>query len=234
MTHTAPLSARRAELRQRLRRLYRPPWLGAFRRTEPLSGDWGFDRGTPVDRYFIESFLAEHRSDIRGHVLEVQSSLYTDRFGAGVERRSILDIDPSSRDATIHADLASADAIASEQFDCFILTQTLQFIFDVRAALRHAHRMLRPGGALLATVPSMSRIDKDLATVDYWRFTAPACNRLFGELFSPDRLTIRTYGNVLAGSAFWKGLATEDVSTRELDLRDERFPVLIAIRGIKT
>ena len=46
-----------------------------------LSRDFGFDRGTPIDRYYIESFLSTHASDIRGHVLEVADNTYTRRFG---------------------------------------------------------------------------------------------------------------------------------------------------------
>jgi SAM-dependent methyltransferase len=226
-------SAQRRWLRQRLRRLRRPAVLGTIRRTTPLSDGWGVDRGTPVDRRFIEQFLAEHRNDIRGHVLEIKNSRYTDRFGLEVERRSVLDIDPSNAAATICADLAAAHTIPSDHFDCFILTQTLQFIFDTRAALGHAHRILRSGGVLLATVPSISRIDRELSEIDYWRFTAAACKTLFQELFAADQLTIRTYGNVLSGTAFWNGMAAEELSSDELDFRDDRFPVIIAIRAVK-
>jgi hypothetical protein len=42
--------------RHRLRRILRPAFLGIARRTTPLSRHWGFDRGTPVDRYYIERF----------------------------------------------------------------------------------------------------------------------------------------------------------------------------------
>ena len=205
-------SAQRRRLHQTLRRLQRPAVLGTIRRTTPLSDSWGIDRGTPVDRRFIEQFLAEHRADIHGHVLEVKNRRYADRFGCGVDRCSVLDIDPSNAAATICADLAAARAIPSEHFDCFILTQTLQFIFDTRAALGHAHRILRSGGVLLATVPSMGRVDRELPEIDCWRFTAPACKALFQELFAADRLTIRAYGNVLAGTAFWNGMAAEELS----------------------
>ena len=75
-THTARERARR--LRQRLRRFVRPAFLGTLRRTRPLSNDFGYDRGTPVDRYYIERFLAQHRSDVRGRVLEVKEPIYTE------------------------------------------------------------------------------------------------------------------------------------------------------------
>src|SRR5690606_28448862 len=86
----------RKPMSQRLRRLVRPAWLGTLRRTTPLSDRFGSDRGTPVDRYYIENFLEEHRQDIRGRVLEVKDSDYTDRYGTAVERREVLDIDPAN------------------------------------------------------------------------------------------------------------------------------------------
>ena len=139
-----------------LRRVLRPSRIGIFD-TVPVSAEWGFDRGTPIDRYYIGRFLEAHAADVRGRVLEVKSSDYTRRFDRGVVRADVLDIDPKNEQATIVADLTAADHVPAGLFDCFILTQTLQFIYDAPAAVRHAHRLLAPGGALLATVPVVSR-----------------------------------------------------------------------------
>jgi SAM-dependent methyltransferase len=222
----------RKRFTQRLHRLARPAWLGSLRRTTPLSDHFGFDRGTPVDRYYIERFLEEHRQDIHGHVLEVKDSGYTDRYGAAVERRDVLDIDPANPKATIAADLAAAHSIPSNTFDCFILTQTLLLIYDVRSAISHAHRILRPGGVLLVTVPAVSRICVSLKT-DYWRFTGASCSALFGEVFGPDHITVKSYGNVLAAVSFLTGMAYQELSRRELDTNDEYFPLIITVRAIK-
>jgi SAM-dependent methyltransferase len=146
--------------RRRLRRLRRPAWLGTLRRTAPLSDHWGRDRGTPIDRYYIERFLSEERSPIRGRVLEVLNADYTERFGVSVESTEVLDIDASNPAATIIADLAAADGVPDEAFDCFVLTQTLQYVYDLQSAVRHAHRVLRPGGTVLCTVPTVSRISR--------------------------------------------------------------------------
>ena len=114
--------------RKRLARARRPAWLGTLRRLEPLSEHYGRERGTPVDRYYIERFLEAERDAITGRVLEVLNRDYTERFGSAVDRADVLDVDPSNRDATIVADLAAADAIPSDAFDCFVLTQTLQYV----------------------------------------------------------------------------------------------------------
>jgi SAM-dependent methyltransferase len=224
------LAARNAlRWNKRLRRLRRPAFLGTLRRTTPLSEHWGRDRGTPVDRYYIDHFLAGRRNAIRGRVLEVLNADYTERFGVGVERSDVLDIDPTNAKATIIADLASAEDIPSELFDCFILTQTLQYIYDIRSAVSHAHRILRPGGTLLCTVPTVSRIARREVESEYWRLTAAACSRLFGEAFAGGSVDVRARGNVLSAVAFLVGMAREELSARELDLDDPFYPVIVTV-----
>lgn len=219
---------------QRMRRLTRPAWLGTLRRTRPLSDSWGFDRGTPVDRYYIDRFLDTHRADVRGSALEVQDSRYTDRFDSGVERKEVLDIDASNPRATIIADLAAADGVEADRFDCIILTQTLHLIHDTRSAIAHLHRMLRPGGVLLVTMPSLSRVSRTVGVMgDHWRFTVASATQLLGERFGAGRVTVRSYGNVLTGIAFLTGMAHEELSQAELDAMDEFFPVVVAARAVK-
>jgi SAM-dependent methyltransferase len=210
------------------RRLLRPAWPALLRRTRPLSDFWGFDRGTPVDRCYIEAFLAEHRADVRGRVLEVQDSGYTERYGCGVEGRDVLDIDASNPQATIVADLSDPGALPAGAFDCFILTQTLHLIYDVRAAVRSCHHLLRSGGTLLVTGPAVSRVR---GGADFWRFTPASLGRLLEETFP--QVTVRSYGNVLAATAFLSGMAEEEVPRRLLDRHDERFPVIVAARAVK-
>ena len=185
-------------------------------RTTPFS-QWGRARGTPIDRIYIEGFLEDNRGAIRGRVLEVQDSNYTDRFGSGVSQSDVLDIDSSNPNATLVADLAESDALPVEAFDCFILTQTLQLVSDPRQAITNCHRLLRPGGVLLATVPSITRSDNSYSEeIDRWRFTARACRDLFGEVFGESRTTVTGHGNVLTAIAFLAGLAAEEF--RETDL----------------
>jgi Methyltransferase domain len=227
-------SLRSQDVRRRMRRLFRPAWLGTLRRTTPLSDHWGLERGLPLDRYFIQRFLAENSRDIHGRVLEVKDDAYTKTFGTAVVSSDVLDIDPANPDATIHADLAAALSVPSARFDCFILTQTLQFIYDVRAAVGHAHRMLSCGGVLLATVPSIIRMDRELERTDYWRFTVASCRALLGEFFGPDQFTVQAHGNVLAAIAFLSGMAAEELRPDELAAVDPRFPVVICVRAVKT
>jgi SAM-dependent methyltransferase len=216
-----------------LRRVLRPSGIADLA-TQPVSTQWGFDRGAPIDRYYIERFLAEHAGDIRGRALEIRNADYVTRFGRGVTRADVLDIDASNPRATIVADLTAAVHVAPGQFDCFVLTQTLQFIYDVRAAVTQAHRLLAPGGVLLATLPVVSRIAPRYGLeIDYWRFTAASCRRLFGDAFGAGQVEVRTYGNVLAAMAFLEGAALEEIPREKLDVDDPYHPVVVAVRAEK-
>ena len=219
----------RQGLRHRVRRLRRPARLGVLRRTTPLSDEWGRDRGTPVDRYYIERFLEREQASIQGRVLEVLDAGYTGRFGTRVQQSDVLDIDPTNPDATIVADLAAADAIQSASFDCVILTQTLQYVYDLPAAVAHVRRILKPGGVVLCTLPSASRIAKRYFDTEYWRFTTASARTLFEASFDPEAVRVESHGNVLTSIAFLAGLAAEELSERELKEADPFFPLVICV-----
>lgn len=215
-----------------LRRRRRPVRFGSLRRLEPVSDRWGYDRGTPVDRWYIERFLTEHRGDIAGRVLEVKDRSYTDRFGTGVTASDVLDVDAGNPLATYVADLATAEAIPTGEVDCFVLTQTLQYVFDLPAAVAHVHRILRPGGVVLATLPAVSRISPSTLT-DCWRFTPLAAQRLFDERFGAEHVSAAGRGNVLTQVAFLHGLAAEELESAELETDDPLFPLLVCVRARK-
>lgn len=215
-------------------RLRRPALLAAQPSTEPLSHDWGFERGTPIDRYYIERFLDRHRGDVRGRVLEIKDDAYARRYGSGVERADVLDVDAGNPRATLVADLAAADGLPEDAYDCFVLTQTLQLIYDVAAVARNAHRLLAPGGVLLVTVPAVSRLAGPADSYpDHWRFTGASARRLFEDAFGAGNVEVRTDGNALAGAAFLLGMAAEELGARRLDAADPDHPVLVSVRAVK-
>lgn len=214
--------------------------LGGLRRLHPVSRNFGFDRGTPVDRYYIEGFLARHggrAGDIRGRVLEVQDRRYADRFGAAaVERVDVLDVDPANTDATLLLDLGAAPEAPQPTFDCIICTQTLLLVYDVRQAVRNLHDLLTPGGVLLLTVPGISQIcgKESGADADYWRFTSQSVQRLCDDEFGPGATAVQAFGNVLTASAFLYGLAAEELRGPELDHRDPAYELIVAARATRS
>jgi SAM-dependent methyltransferase len=228
----APVSESLPEWPRRLvRRLRFPVRWGSLRRTEPFSPYWGLERGSPVDRFYIEDFLAGNAEDIRGRVLEVRDPRYTRRFGAErVIHGEIVDIDESNPEATLIADLAEPGSLPAGRFDCVILTQTLQYLNDPEAALRNVFGSLAPEGIALITVPCLARIDPDLPTVDRWRFTARGLETLLSRACPSAELDVSGAGNVLAGVAFLMGLAAQDLSQSELEHQDDDFPLVACAR----
>ena len=250
-----PTSLRR---RVRARFLTGPPGVGrvrfgSLRRLTPVSRVFGYDRGTPVDRYYIDEFLARHSGanqygagDIRGEVLEVGDTMYTEKFGGWskapnarssgkVRKLDVLHANRENPEATLVGDLVSGEGVPAEAYDCVICTQTLHVIYDVHAAVRTLHRMLKPGGVVLATVAGISqacRPDRDLWG-DYWRFTTLSARRVFEEVFSAELVAVEGYGNVLSATAFLHGLAAEELRREELDSRDPDYELLIAVRARK-
>ena len=208
---------------------------GQLRRVTPISTVFGYDRGLPVDRYYIEGFLARNAGVVRGRVLEVGDDTYTRRFGGErVTRSDVLHVAEGNPRATFVGDLTSADHIPSDAFDCVILTQTLHLIYDVRAAIATLHRILRPGGVLLTTFPGISQIDQgEWGGTWFWGFTLQSARRLFGETFPEQALTFETHGNVLAAISFLHGLAVEELSPAELDYNDPHYQLVIAVRAVK-
>jgi SAM-dependent methyltransferase len=218
---------------------YTPPVgrvrFGSLRRVTPFSRQFGYDRGQPIDRYYIERFLSAHASDIRGHVLEIADDTYTRRFGGSqVTQSDVLHVE-GQPGATIIADLTCADHVPSDAFDCVILTQTLQFIYEVPAALRTLRRILRPGGSVLATLPGITPISRyDLERWGcYWAFTSLSAQRLFEAVFPASGIGVEAHGNVLVASAFLYGMATEELEPGELDAGDPDYQVIITVRAVK-
>ena len=209
---------------------------GNLRRLAPVSKEFGFERGLPIDRYYIEKFLAEHARDIQGRVLEIGDDSYTRQFGKDrVQVRDVLHVEADNPAATIVGNLTNADHIPSDAFDCFILTQTLHLIYDMRKTLRTIVRILKPGGIILATFPGISQTSIDQWAQHWcWGLSTRSAARLFAEVFREDDIKIQTYGNVLAAISFLQGIAVEELTTAELDYCDPNYEMLIAVRAVKS
>lgn len=212
---------------------------GSLRRLEPISRDWGDDRGGPIDRYYITGFLDRNRRAVHGRVLEIAEDVYAKWFGD--DRVSHIDILEYRKGehprATIVGDLTNAPHIPDDTFDCVILTQTLQLIYDLRSAVATVHRILKPGGVALVTLPGITPVNRQ-DTESWgnqwcWSFTALSARRLFEEHFRPQDVQVETFGNVLAAASFLYGLGRGELTQRELDHRDPDYEMVITLRAQK-
>jgi SAM-dependent methyltransferase len=215
----------------------RPPgtvkW-GSLRRTKPFSRNWGYDRGTPIDRIYIEAFLQAHANDVKGNALDVMTPSYLERFGGErVVRRDVLDIDPANTQATVVADLNEPESLPPAMFDCIVFTQTLHLVPDMRIAIANIWRALAPGGVLLLTVPALGRHDaRQGFHHDRWRVTRTGLECLLTTLVGA-RWETTAYGNLLSCTAFLYGLAAEELRAEELAISDPEFPLIVAARVTK-
>jgi hypothetical protein len=218
------------------RRLGIPPSFGDLAKTTPLSSQFGYDRGTPIDRYYIQSFLADHANNIFGRTLEIGNDGYTAYFGGSrTTQRDVLHVHAGNPAATIVGDLSEKGTLAAGAYDCLVITQTLHLIYDIRAAVNELYNALRKGGVLLLTSPGISQIARDEwgGPNWFWSITPASASRLFGDVFGAANVEVRSNGNVFAATAFLQGIAVEEVAKAKLDVVDEAYPVIVTVRATK-
>ena len=224
--------------RRLIRRVTSVSQLGSFRfgdfaSVTPACSDFGYSRGLPIDRYYVEAFLAERSVDIRGRALEIGDASYCQRFGK-VAHQDVLHVDARAPGATITGDLSRPDVLPLGAFDCMVITQTLHLIYDMPAAIREMHNALRPGGVLLITSPGISRVDRGAWKNSwYWSLTEVSIRRLFSEAFGDENFHVGVHGNVYAATCFLQGLALEEVDRKKLDVLDPSFPLILTVRACK-
>lgn len=208
---------------------------GDLARIEPFSRCFGYDRGTPIDRPFIEAFLRQHRADIHGRVLEVGDATYTHRFGGDrVIQSDVLHVKEGAPGATIIGDLSHAPQIPAATFDCVILTQVLVVIFDLQAAVATIHRILKPGGVVLITTPGITNIDKDEWRNSWmWALTPLSLEKLLARCFPPAEISVSSRGNAFTSMAFLQGLCTEDLDGFPRAEDDPHYPLTVLGRAVK-
>lgn len=208
---------------------------GDFARTTPFSRHFGYDRGDPIDRVFIADFLQQHTADIHGRTLEIGDDSYTRHFGESrVTQADVLHVAPGNPAATLLGDLAQASHLPDNTFDCFILTQTLHLIFDVAAGIATVHRILKPGGVVLATVPAISQPSADQWAANwYWSFSSGQMRQLFSDVFGAKQVATTSYGNRHTTTAFLYGLASQELPADWLTTHDPAHEMLVGIRAVK-
>lgn len=198
--------------------------------TEPISRQFGTERGTPVDRYYIERFLEEHKQMVTGDVLEIEDSTYSFRYGEErLQQAIVMDVGKEGEDISFRGNLETGEGIRDEIADCFILTQTLMYIFDLRSAVHHIARLLKRGGTMLVTCSGISQNSKRCMD-EYgccFNFNKDALRRLFEQESDMEVLEVGSYGNVKTVSAHLNGLCCEDLAEDDFTPNDKYYPLIV-------
>jgi hypothetical protein len=201
----------------------------------PISKLFAHDRGTPIDRIYIEHFLESNIQHIKGVLCEIADNKYSQKYGSDIKTYEVLHYTSDNSKATIVGDLTDTTSIPKGTIDCFILTQTLNFIYDFKLAIIGLHYMLKNDGVALVTVAGIcqiSRYDMD-RWGDYWRFTELSIKKSFEEVFGNKNVEVDTYGNVLTATSFLHGISAEELTKEEIFYKDRDYQVTITIKATK-
>jgi len=194
------------------------------------SEKFGFDRGTPIDRYYIDEFIRNLEFENEFNTaLEFGELHYVERFN--VRQKFFLSHpdfskrkDPKNQ---IFFDLNTQNKYDGVKFDLIISTNVINFTKNPFVTLSHHIDMLNVDGMLLLTASSSMPISQFDAERwgDYWRFTPDAMNHLLENLDC--EYHVQSFGNFKSSVAFLCGLASEEMKATDLKEKDTRYPLLV-------
>lgn len=195
---------------------------------KPLSERFGLEYGKAIDRYYIEKFLSENKRYITGDVMEMAENTYTNMYGENIKHAYAMHVNGWGENC-IKGNLETGEGISENSIDCFICTQTIQFIYDIHSMVKNIYKMLKPGGTALVTAHCLGQISLyDYHNWgEYWRFTDMSMRRLFAESFDEDKVTVKLWGNVKTAIAFQYGLCAENLQETDFAFHDEQYPVIV-------
>lgn len=197
----------------------------------PIDEDWGYRRGTPIDRVYIKKFLEKNREKIIGDIMEVGECIYSKTFSNKDKVKSYTAIHVDGEEGCRKANLETGEGLYPEEFDTMIITQTLAYIYDLSATVRNIYNSLKKNGYCMVTVTDIGHmgIIEEKKWGAYWGFHKDGCQRLFSEFFGEENVEVKVYGNIKAVVAQLYGLSAEDIEQECLDDLDERYPMIIGI-----
>ena len=197
-----------------------------------ISNDFGFGRGTPIDRMYIENFFKNQAGEISGVCLEFGDTSYIDEFGKSVSKKYVFNYSEESSKINniIMGDLTKLDTLSENSFDCILCINVLNFIYDLPSAVLGLKKLIKPNGKIIITMAGVSahisRYDMD-RWGDYWRLTDKAAMKLFKDAgLNVDK--IQTYGNPYACSAQINGYCMEDLSQEKIVTSHPDYQLLVA------
>lgn len=196
---------------------------------EPYSRKMGWERGTPIDRVYIDRFIMDCSEHIKGTVMEIAESTYTIKYGSNVSKSIIFTADDNQKgENVIVGDLQTGLGVREGFADCFILTQTLPFIYDLHSSIDNIIKSLKKEGTALITFRGISMISEydEKRWGDYWGFTCQSIRKMF-ERKDVELVNIIQYGNVKTAVGFLYGISAEELNESDFEKNDSLYPVVI-------
>lgn len=197
----------------------------------PVHEDWGYRRGTPIGRVYIDDFLDMERNYIVGDVMEVSETTYSEKFSNPKNVKSITAIHVDDVYGCRKANLETFEGLREKEFDTMIITQTLAYIYNLNAVAKNIHKALKNGGYAFITVSDighMGRVELENYGA-YWGFHKDGCKKLFSNVFGEENVNVYTYGNAKTAICQLYGLCAEDLDDETLRFHDPIYPMIIGI-----
>ena len=194
------------------------------------SEKFGFDRGTPIDRYYIDHFLKNLNLENNfNRSLEFGEILYSDSFKVK-EKYFLSHPEYETRDIAsnqILFDLNSEHSYEGTKFDLILSTNVINFTKNPFVSIKHHIDMLNSRGTLVLTVSASMPISKFDAERwgDYWRFTPDGLNQLLRTLNC--EYHIKSFGSFVTSIAFLCGLSAEEIDATDLNKNDDSYPIVV-------
>lgn len=193
---------------------------GDFKRFWPFSHQFGFDRGGPVDRYYLKKFVQAIHPKVRGRCLEIGGSLGNNRsYQFAVDEFRTLDL-PAVGDDLV-GDAADPQLFDQGSWDSIVAFHVLEHCPDPFAVVSNLHRWLTPHGHAFVVVPCAQRVHNFPG--DYWRFMPDGLRVLF-KSFS--EVIVSAYGNPLTLVSNYLGLSHKELVAEDMDFVHPDYPVL--------
>ncbi|WP_071192531.1 methyltransferase domain-containing protein [Trichormus sp. NMC-1] len=202
---------------------------GDLKKTVPICQAFGLTRGKPIDRYYLNKFIAEIYPQITGNILEIggipkDKDFYQVNPGSSYQ---IMNLEPGLG-IDIVGDAHDVSIIKPESFDSIITFNVLEHCYAPWQVVENIYTWLKPGGKCFVMVPSAVRLHA--TPMDYWRPLPDAMAWMFRN-FSQKKLYV--YGNPISVIASYHGIATEELTTEELDAFHPDYPVATCIAAQK-
>ena len=198
---------------------------GTMRRRFAICEWFGFSRGAPVDRYYLDRFVAEIRERVVGEVLEIGGrSANRELYGfPNVTRYQTLDMRPGPG-VDIVGDAHDPAIHPPDSVDSIVAFNVLEHCEQPWKVVENMRLWLRRGGWAFCMVPNAQRIHA--MPRDYWRALPEAVQWMFRDFSTRE---IRQYGNPTTVIAAYLGIAAEELSRDELDEIHLDYPVATCI-----